>query len=179
MGTWIALLRGVNVGGKHRLVMKDWARDLTALQFANVQTYIQSGNAIFQSARRSAGELARDIATDLERRYDYRIDVMVLLARQLTQIIANNPFPEAAQAPTSLHVYLLGCRPTDPDLAALTKNKAPDEQFRLAATTFYLFAPSGIGRSRLAARVERALGVATTARNWNTICNLAEMADAI
>jgi uncharacterized protein (DUF1697 family) len=176
MGTWVALLRGVNVGGKNALPMKDWARDLEQLKFTNVRTYIQSGNAVFDSSQRSAKSLATQIAQSLERRRGLRVEALVLSARQLAAIMDANPFPEAVTEPRTLHVYLLAAAPQQPKLAALEALRAANERCHLGPAAFYLHAPDGIGRSRLAAAVERHLGVPVTARNWNTMSSLSEMA---
>ncbi len=178
MGTWIALLRGVNVGGANLLPMRQWAEDLADLQLANVKTYIQSGNAVFESPVRSAGEISRRIADDLQRRYGYSLKVWVLSAASWVKVLGGNPFPEGEGDPKSLHVYFLASPAVDPDLAELQKLRSADERFQLAREVFYLHAPAGIGRSKMAARIERCLGVSTTARNWNTVAKLAEISGA-
>lgn len=176
MDTKILLLRGVNVGGRHRLPMSAWATGLTELGFRNVRTYIQSGNAVVASAKRSASAVGRLVADDLQKRFGWTAEVWVFSLPEWQRVIADNPFPTFARTPAALHVYFLQQTPADPDLTALQKLAATDERFALRKNCLYLAAPAGIGRSRLAARIERLLGVSATARNWNTLLRLAELA---
>jgi len=171
MTTWVALFRGINVGGKNLLPMQDLRDILSSLGCENVQTYIQSGNAVF-SAAAGAGALSTQIKDAIEKRFGFAPQVLLLTAERLKAIVAANPFPDAEKTPKFLHVAFLTEAPADPDLDALSDLKAPSEQFLLFDGAFYLHAPDGIGRSRLAAKVERCLGVATTARNWRTVTKL-------
>jgi uncharacterized protein (DUF1697 family) len=90
----------------------------------------------------------------------------------MEQAMVSNPFPEAESEPKTLHLYFLASTPQNPDLQTLDSIKQANEQFKLIDNVFYLYAPDGIGRSKLAARVEKALGVAATARNWRTVCKI-------
>ena len=177
MSTWILLLRGVNVVGRNRLPMRDLVRDLEALQLDHVKTYIQSGNAVFQSARKDAATLARRIAAKIEERHGFRPHGLILGVSDLKTAIESNPFREAQGDPKSLHLFFLDSQPTAPDVAALARLKSPTEKFHLTGRVFYLHAPDGIGKSKLAARVERILGVPATARNWRTVQRLWEMTE--
>ena len=87
----------------------------------------------------------------------------------MAQAIAANPFPQAEAEPKTLHLYFLTDSPENPDLNRLDQLKRGTEQYRLSDKVFYLYAPDGIGRSKLAEQVEKALGVAATARNWRTV----------
>jgi len=178
MHTSIALLRGINVGGKNLLPMKELVRDLESLDLKAVRTHIQSGNIIFETARKPSRALAGKIADAIEARHGFRPHVLVLGADRLKALIELNPFPEAAREPKSLHVFFLAAAPVSPDTKSLAKIAARSERFHLADEAFYLHAPDGIGRSKLAASVERLLGVAATCRNWNTMTKLLEMAEA-
>lgn len=175
MLTWIALLRGINVGGKNILPMKELVLLLLELGFEDVRTYIQSGNVIF----RSTGELKHDItdriATAIEKRYGFRIQILLISAADFRQAIEENPFPGAIDHPQTLHFFFLAQTPDTPNQAALNDLKLANEKFVLTQRMFYLHAPQGIGRSKLAKRVEKLLGVAVTARNWQTVCKVAEM----
>jgi uncharacterized protein (DUF1697 family) len=179
MSTWILLLRGINVGGKNRLPMADLVADLEALGLENVKTYIQSGNVVFQASSDAVLDveaLQDDVAGRIERRHGFRPQVVVLGAGALEQAAAANPFPEAEAEPRSLHLFFLASAADAPDLEGLEAVKASSERFELADGVFYLHAPDGIGRSRLAAKVEKSLGVTVTARNWRTVRKLLEMA---
>ena len=87
----------------------------------------------------------------------------------------NNPFPEAENDPKALHVGFLASAPKNPNLKALESLRKASEQFRLMDNVFYLYAPEGVGRSKLAANTERLLGVSMTDRNWRTVCKIMEM----
>ncbi|TWT95225.1 hypothetical protein Pla108_33680 [Botrimarina colliarenosi] len=179
MPTWIVLLRGVNVGGKGKLPMKAWAADLAELGCEEVRTYIQSGNAVLRSSQRSAGRLQAAIGEQLEERHGFRPAVQAYSADQWADAIDDNPFPDAVDDPKSLHAYFLAAKPKAPDMDGLSRLPAPSERYHLAGRVFYLHAPDGVGRSRLAARAEKLLGVEVTARNWRTVAELGRLAEEI
>lgn len=179
MKTWIALLRGINVGGACIVPMKDLVTTLAGAGLSSVRTYIQSGNLVFQTPKGTQRALERQIAQLIEKRFGFRPPVMVLSGVELSEAISGNPFPQAIAEPKSLHLCFLSEAPSNPDLDALTKLKADKEAFALKGQVFYLHTPDGYGNSKLAAKVERALGVATTCRNWRTVNQLLEMGDEI
>jgi len=178
MTTWIVLLRGINVGGKNSLPMSEFVRHLKALHLENIQTYIQSGNAIFRSSRKISPTLGTQIATQIERCHGFRPQVLLLRLDQLEQAIASNPFKEAEAEPKTLHLFFLASTPTAPDIESLTQAQSPSERFHLTDPIFYLHTPEGMGRSKLARSVEKLLGVAVTARNWRTVLKLRALATA-
>ena len=96
----------------------------------------------------------------------------------LEQVIRGNPYPEAEAVPGTLHVNFLASVPPQPNLDGLEKLRAASERFQLAGDALYLHAPDGIGRSKLAAALERLRGVPMTSRNWNTVRKLGDMARA-
>ncbi len=175
MPVWMALLRGINVGGKHILPMKQLTEHLESLRLTNVKTYIQSGNVVFRSKRRSAAALETEIGDAIAAEHGFRPSVLVWSAQELQTAVQRNPFPEAEKQVKSLHVFFLAAQPLAADLGSLTKVKSSSERFKIVDRAFYLHAPDGIGRSKLAANAERYLGVPATARNWRTVTKLAEM----
>jgi uncharacterized protein (DUF1697 family) len=179
MKTWIALFRGINVGGTGILPMKTLAALLGGLGFAQVTTYIQSGNAVFLSAESNADKLAKRIERAVLAKCGFQPRVLVLSASDLERAVKANPFPQAEAQPASLHLMFLAESPANPDLAAMKKAKTQTEDFALHGKVFYLLTPDGAGKSKLAARAESWLGVAATARNWRTVSKLIEMAKAI
>ncbi|MEM7737163.1 MAG: DUF1697 domain-containing protein [Deinococcota bacterium] len=179
---WIALFRGINVGGNHILPMKDLRGLLSELGLINVNTYIQSGNAVFQRAAdstRTPNELAEQIAAAITTQHGFTPKVMVFSKTALDDATNANPFPEAAHAPKTLYVYFLDTAPNSPDWQQLEALKGASEHMKLVGNVFYLYAPDGISRSKLAAKAEKLLGVAATARNWRTVCKLADLAEAV
>lgn len=172
---WIALMRGVNVGGKNVLPMKALRDELSELGLKNVRTYIQSGNCVFEGGG-SASSLEADISGRVERRFGFRPTVIVIAREDLEAALAANPFPEAAEEPKSLHLHFLEREPEAPDLDALEALRAPGERFALLARVFYLHAPDGVARSGLAAQAEARLGVSATARNLRSAIKIAALA---
>lgn len=177
--TAAALFRGINVGGRNRLPMKALAEILAGLGLSDVRTYIQSGNAAFRCERKALKGLGGRIAAAVAAEHGFAPEVQVLQAAALRRALAANPFPAAEDAPKTLHLWFLAQAPRRPDLDALATLAAADERFALKGRVFYLHAPSGIGRSRLAARVEKSLGVSCTARNWRTALQVTALLDAL
>jgi uncharacterized protein (DUF1697 family) len=175
MSTWIALFRGINVGGHHKLPMKDLKALMAGLGFADVRTYIQSGNAVFESDETEPAVLGERIADAVERSQGFRTWVLVLSREAFMAAVAANPFPDAEAAPKTLHLSFLAA-PATVDPAALDAVKADDEEWVLTDRVLYFHAPRGIGRSKLAAKMDRLLGVEMTTRNWRTVVEVAEMA---
>lgn len=177
--TCIALLRAVNVGGNHLLPMKEFVHLLESMGLTNVRTYIQSGNAVFQTKKSDVAVLAGKIKSRIKRDHGFAPETVVLTLNELKRAVAANPYPQADANPQSLHLVFLDSAPKKPDLAALEKLKQDSEHFALKGKAFYFYAPDGVGRSRLFARIEKSLGVTGTARNWRTVRCLLEMAQEV
>lgn len=175
MPTWIALFRGINVGGHNVLPMAELRSDLESLNLKNVRTYIQSGNVVFDSTAKSAASLAKRIARRTEEQHGFRPQLLLLSREDLLAAVESNPFPQAVANPKTLSFFFLAEPARDPDTKALDRAKTPSERYELTDGVFYLHAPDGLGRSKLAAGVERHLGVVTTARNYRTVEKLLSM----
>lgn len=176
MKTYIALFRGINVGGNNILPMKELAALLEKLGAHGVKTYIQSGNAVFRHQAERASQLSSRISAAIKESHSFEPRVLLLDLVEMEQAMASNPFPEAESDPKTLHLYFLASAPRNPDLEMLDSLQKDNEQFKLIDNVFYLHAPDGIGRSKLAERVEKALGVAATARNWRTVSKIMVLA---
>ncbi|MFT7465316.1 MAG: hypothetical protein ACI9EF_003681 [Pseudohongiellaceae bacterium] len=175
MQTWIALFRGINVGGNNILPMAELRQDLEELKLKNVRTYIQSGNAVFESAAKTTASLTKKISDRIEERHGFRPALLIISHETLLSAIACNPFPDAVEDPKTLHFNFLAEPATHADVKALQACKAPTETFKLTDQVFYLHAPDGIGRSKLAAKAEKHLGVVATGRNFRTVDKLLSM----
>jgi uncharacterized protein (DUF1697 family) len=173
MQTWIALLRGINVGGKNILPMASLVADLHSLKLQNIRTYIQSGNVVFETRAKNRGPLAEKIAARIEQQHGFRPHVLLLSEAELQHAISANPFSDSD--PKSVHFFFLDSTPTAPDIKSLDDAKAPREEYRIADQVLYLHAPDGIGRSKLAKNAERYLGVVATARNLRTVHKLSTL----
>lgn len=176
MNTYVALFRGINVGGNCSLPMQELVAALEEMGARKVRTYIQSGNAVFESAERNLVRLAKQLSAEIMKRRGFEPHVHILALEALAKAIAENPFPEALIDPSSLHLGFLASPPRSPDLKKLSSLKKESERFHLTAGVFYLHAPEGVGRSKLAASAEKLLGVPMTDRNWRTVCKVMEMA---
>jgi uncharacterized protein (DUF1697 family) len=179
MNVYVALFRGINVGGRNLLPMKELTSVLTDLGARDVKTYIQSGNAVFVSPEKDVARLANSIGREIKKGRGFEPHVLLLGLDDIERAMRKNPFPEAATDPSTLHAGFLASAPEKPNLKALESLKSESERFRLVDRVFYLHAPEGIGRSKLAANIERLLGVPMTDRNWRTVCKIREMAEAL
>jgi uncharacterized protein (DUF1697 family) len=176
MTRWIALFRGINVGGNNIVPMKQLVRDLEALKLQNVKTYIQSGNVVFDSPSKDAALLRKSIRERIEQEYGFVPEVLLLRLEDLQQAIKENPFPDAVSDPKSLHFFFLQTPAAKPNTRALEAARTATESYLVTDRVFYLHAPDGIGRSRLAATAEKSLGAAATARNYRTVEKLLALA---
>lgn len=148
--------------------MKDLKLLLEGYGFNDVKTYIQSGNVVLQGEKKPTV----DIATEIEAKFGFKPELLVLDAPDFESAVTNNPYNPAEGK--SVHFYFCSDNPT-PDYDKLKKLAAPSEAYALKGKVFYLHAPEGIGRSKLAAKVESCLGVPGTGRNLNTINRIREM----
>lgn len=176
MQTYIALIRGINVGGKGILPMKELIAILENLGLQKIKTYLQSGNAVFQNNEGNASRLSRKIGAAIKKSRGFESQVLLLELAEMEQAAKSNPFPEAESEPKALHLFFLASAPSNPDLIALESLKKRNERFLLKGNVFYLHAPDGVGRSKLAANAERLLGVPMTGRNWRTVNEIMAMA---
>ena len=173
MATWIALLRGVG-GGIRSLPMGELVKQLESIGLKNVRTYITTGNVVFSSTR-AAARLASDIEGCIEKKFGFHSNTFILSVDELRRAARANPFPQADATPKLLHLFFLSEPPKTPKLDAMNELKTKSEQFAVKGKVFYFYTPDGFGISKLATRVDRLLGVETTARNWRTVGKLLEM----
>lgn len=176
MNTWIALLRGINVGGNNILPMKELRGLLENLGLSDVRTYIQSGNCVFRSDAKSPGDLSNQIATAIEKQFGFHPPTLVISRDELAATIDANPFPDGD--PKTVQLSFLFEPARNADLDTLEALKVPSEQFNLTDKVFYLHAPDGIGRSKLVEKVGKCIPVEMTGRNLRTALKLLEMASA-
>lgn len=172
-----ALLRGVNVGGRGKLPMGDLRKVLEDLGYSDVSTYLQSGNALFTSPRDDTEELEHEIEEALTHKLGLTTQVMLRTGAELTALIDNNPFPDAVANPTTLFVNFLSVPVAPERVAAIDATPFEPDQFRPGDRAVYLWCPEGAARTKLSNTFwERRLGVGATARNWNTVTKLRDLA---
>jgi uncharacterized protein (DUF1697 family) len=179
MNTYIALLRGINVGGNNKLPMRELVTLLEGLGLQGVKTYIQSGNVVFQTERTDTTQLSQAITDAIRQNHGFAPYVLLQDLKTYQAALAANPFPEAEAEPKSLHLFFMDAHPQSPNLEALERVKAPNERFELIDQVFYLHAPDGIGRSKLAEQMGKGWGVNITARNWRTASEVMTIANTI
>lgn len=175
MEIYIALFRGINVGGKNLLSMKELKDFCISLGLIDARTYIQSGNLVFKSPEKNKSALKEKLRSIIEREKGFAPELILLSVEEWKKAIRNCPY--ALTRGKSLHGYFLQRCPENPDLDRLKRLRGERESFLLNGFVFYLHAPDGIGRSRMAAAVESALGVPVTARNGNSLLKISAMLD--
>jgi len=176
MSPWIVFFRGINVGGHNILPMKALKATLEKSGCEAVTTYIQSGNVVFRHHEPDTGKLAKQVRAAVLADFGFEPNVLLMTRDHLEEACSNNPFPAGENEPKALHLSFLTNSARDIDEKKLAALKSVTEQFELVGRVFYLYAPDGIGRSKLAANVEKCLGVAATARNWRTVNKVLQLA---
>ncbi|MEU0999810.1 DUF1697 domain-containing protein [Streptomyces tibetensis] len=179
--TYAALLRGINVGGSRKVPMADLRTLLTDLGHDDVRTYLQSGQAVFSCGHGGEEALAAEIAQAMEKRFGFGVDVIVRDHAYLRAIADACPFPAADLEPKQLHVTYFSAPVTPDRFAEIDQDAYLPEEFRLGDRALYLYAPNGLGRSKLAEHLSKPRinkGVIATTRNWNTVVKLVEMTGA-
>ena len=178
MATYVSLFKAINVGGNRLVKMAALKEMHEALGLQNVSIYLQTGNVVFEGDDTEPAQLAETIATEFEKRFGFRSDVMVRTAAELKEIFDNNPFRNQPEKETKwVAVIFLTAQPDPQAQQALHNNyKGPEELF-VMGQELYVYYPDGVGRSKLTtAVIEKNLKVAGTGRNWNTVTKLWEMA---
>lgn len=172
MNTYIVLLRGINVTGKNILPMKELTAMLEELGCKDVLTYIQSGNVVLKS-KDAADKLSKKISKMILGKKGFEPKIIILEEEELKEVVRKCPFK--ADEGKTLHFFFMETMADKPNIEKLESLKTGTEKFKLSGKIFYLYAPDGIGNSKLAAVVEKCLGVSATARNWNTVEKLLTM----
>jgi uncharacterized protein (DUF1697 family) len=175
---YIALLRGINVGGKNMIKMADLKRTLEAMGAGQVQTYIQSGNVLFESDQ-GPDQLRQRIEQEIRTAFGISATVVLRTARELDRIVADCPFPSGAlKQGESIYVGFL----TDPLMASaidrLSEGKEESDELQVMGLDIYFLLRQSILDARLAKNVQK-LGNSVTIRNWNTVKKLHSLAQGM
>jgi len=176
MSVYIALLRGINVGGNNKIPMMRLREMGEELGWQNVQTYIQSGNVVLQ-AKGSAAEIEQQLEQAIEEEFGLKISVIVRDSKAWATYEKKNPFPkEAESAANFLHLCLSKSKPNKDAVKVLQEKAAAGEQIKLVGDALWIHFTNGVGKSKLTPAVlERAVGSPVTARNWRTVLKLSEL----
>jgi uncharacterized protein (DUF1697 family) len=177
MPIYIAMLRGINIGGHKRIKMDKLRASFEALGFEQVKTYIQSGNVVFKTKKLSPAALSKRIEEKILSDFGFSASVISRSSDELATTIERNPFlKERGIDHEKLHVMFLSDAPAPAALKKLTNLTAPPDQFRSSDREFYFYLPNGVSQSVLMkSPVDRILGVVTTTRNWKTVNSLHQM----
>ncbi|AYL38565.1 DUF1697 domain-containing protein [Streptomyces fungicidicus] len=177
---YAALLRGINVGGSRKVPMAELRTLLEGLGHDGVRTHLQSGQAVFASGHGDEESLAAELAAAVERHFGFAVDVIVRDHAYLKGIVEACPFPAAELEPKQLHVTYFSAPVTPERFTEVDRAAYLPEDFRLGDRALYLYAPDGLGRSKLAEHLSKPRvnkGVVATSRNWNTVRKLAELTE--
>jgi uncharacterized protein (DUF1697 family) len=171
--THLALLRGINVGGKNRLPMKDLAALFVAAGCTDVRTYIQSGNVIFAATPAVSARVDALVTEQITARFGYRTPVVLRTVERLRDVVSHNPFLEAGVAEDKLHVLFLADEPGPDRVAALDPGRSPPDAFIVRGREVFLHLPEGVADSKLTnAYFDSKLATVSTGRNWRTVTTL-------
>lgn len=181
MPVYISFLRGINVGGAKTIRMAALKSAYEALGLSPVKTLLNSGNVVFGASDKSPGRLAKLLEQTVEKELGLRTTIVVRSAAELAKILQKNPLPKMAKEdPSHLLVMTLVGKPRSGAKAALAKVYSGPEEIRIAGEDVYLTYPNGIGKSKLTnTLLEKHLGIAGTARNWNTLTKLLKTAEGM
>jgi len=175
-GAYVALLRGINLGGR-QLPMKDLVAMFERAGCANVRSYIQSGNVVFLASERVAAGISAVIEKAIRDRFKYDAPVVLRSAAELATVARKNPFLLTGADPKSLHVAFLASAPLNASVAALDPKRSPGDEILVKGRDIYLRFPNGVGKSKFTnAYFDSKLGTTSTIRNWATVLKLLEMA---
>ena len=170
---FIILFRGV--GGATQLPVKPLREKLADAGFVDVATYINSGNAVLVSDQ-SRDDTINAVASICAREFGFGKDIYAVTLAEWEELIDNNPFPEAVEVPKFLHAAVLASAPQKEAVETLRGHAGEGEKIAVVGKVAYLHTPNGFGRSKLAEKFDKGIGVANTARNWNTVLKLADLA---
>lgn len=172
----VALLRGINVGGKNMLPMKELVGLFSAAGCGEVVTYIQSGNIVFCAEGKVVKQLDRVIAKQVEERFGLKVPVVLRTASELNAVIRGNPFLKAGAAEEMLHVSFLADRPGTDLVAGLDATRSAPDEFAVVGREIYMKLATGAAKTKLTnAYFDSKLKTVSTMRNWRTVLKLAEM----
>ncbi len=176
LNSYISMLRGINVSGQKKVNMKELEKLYETLGLKNVQTYIQSGNVVFQTPEADALSLAGKIERKIEQSFGFNVPIFIRTKGEFQKLIKNNPFPGRDES--KLHVTFLYSKPASLRMDEIVRAKDNAEEFSSSGREIYLFLPNGYGRTKLSnSFFERKSKVLATTRNWRTLNTLFSMSN--
>ncbi|MEE9391633.1 MAG: DUF1697 domain-containing protein [Planctomycetota bacterium] len=175
-GRHVALLRGINVGGHHKLPMKALAQIVEDLGGLDVSTYIQSGNVVFSATAAGAKKLARSLGRAIAKEFGFEVPVVIRSASELRHALESHPFHRRGVETSELHFVFLQSAPSAAGVKQLDPKRSPPDEFVVKGQEVFVCCPNGVARSKLTnAYFDSNLQTISTARNWRTVVKLVEM----
>ena len=176
----VSLLRGINVGGNHKIRMEALREIYVTVGASAPETYIQSGNVVFSTREQHLGKLACRLEDEIERKAGFRPPVVLRTLEQMREVVRQSPFATRSDLdPAKILVTFLASEPATEARQAASLIKVSPEELHLIGAEIHTYFPDGLGKSKLPfAKIERALGTIGTGRNWNTVLKLIELAEA-
>jgi uncharacterized protein (DUF1697 family) len=177
--TYVALLRGVNVGGKNKLPMKELVAIFSAAGCSEVRNYIQSGNVIFKSTAGLAKRLPSIVEAQIQRQFGFQTRLVVRTVEELKQVAASNPFLAQGADEGLLSVMFLGNSPEAASIAKLDPDRSPPDTYVVQRDAIFLCTPNGLAKTKLSnAYFDSKLQTVSTGRNWRTVLKLIELMES-
>lgn len=175
------MLRGVNVGGHNRVKMEELLALCASLKLRETQTYVQSGNAIFHTDERDVTKLSKRIEDAIEKKFNFRCDVVCRTTAEMKAVVAKNPFAKRRGIhPGKLLVTFLSGDPGEAARTSIRALKIEPEELWIEGRECFVYFPDGMGRSKFSwPKIGKMLGVTGTGRNWNSVLAMTEMAEKL
>lgn len=172
----VALLRGVNVGGRNKLSMKTLATFFVDAGCVDVQTYIQSGNVVFAADEALAARVPALVSARIESELGFAAPLVVRSAAAFDAVLAGNPYLAEGADEDALHVLFLAAAPSPAQLASLDPQRSPPDRFAVRGGEIYMWLPNGVARTKLTnAYFDARLDTVCTGRNWRTVRALRDL----
>ncbi|HEX9429511.1 MAG TPA: DUF1697 domain-containing protein [Candidatus Bathyarchaeia archaeon] len=171
MSIYVAMLRGINVGGQKIVKMESLRKSFESLGFNRVRTYVQSGNVVFEASKGSSDNLSRKIREKILSDYTLSVPLIVRTSGEMRKVVSDNPFlKDRGTDHSKLHVTFLSELPAKATLRKLDALNSPSDRFHIGSREIYLYCPDGYGRTKLSnSAFEKLLSVEATTRNWKTV----------
>ena len=177
--TYVALLRGINVGGNRKIPMGVLSQVFRDHDCSDVQTYIQSGNVVFKSIVADRVRLIKTLTAGIETQFGFPVPMVLRSAPQIKKVLSDNPFANETIPDDRLHVMFLADPPDPVRVALLDPQRRPPDQIVCRGQEIYLWTPNGLADTKYTnAYIDSALHTISTARNWRTVNKLCGMMDS-
>jgi uncharacterized protein (DUF1697 family) len=175
----IAMLRGVNLGPHNRVKMEELRALCGTLKFRDAQTYVQSGNVLFQTDERDLLKVVKRLEDDIEKKFKFRCDVIARTTSEMKGVVARNPCAKRRGIdPSKLLVTFLSADPGEEARAKVRALKIAPEELWIDGREVFIYFPNGMGRPKLSwPTIPKMLNVSGTGRNWNSVVKMTQMAE--